>query len=61
LDSLNPEQCYLAWDVEMVSSHPVGKLKEVFLFVEDESEIRIESRAGANFQPKPGRILWMPF
>jgi two-component system chemotaxis sensor kinase CheA len=44
LDSLNPEQCYLAWDIEMVSSHPVGKLKEVFLFVEDESEIRIESR-----------------
>ena len=44
LDSLNPEQCYLAWDVEMVSAHPVGKLKEVFLFVEEESEIRIESQ-----------------
>ena len=44
LDSLNPEQCYLAWDVEMVSAHPVGKLKEVFLFVEDESEIRFESQ-----------------
>ena len=43
LDSLNPEQCYLAWQVELLSSHPLSKIKELFLFVEDESEIRIES------------------
>jgi two-component system chemotaxis sensor kinase CheA len=44
LDSLNPEQCYLAWEVELVSAQPAAKIREVFLFVEDESEIRIESR-----------------
>lgn len=43
LDSLNPEQCCLAWQVELVSSQPLGQIKEVFLFVEDESELRIES------------------
>jgi two-component system chemotaxis sensor kinase CheA len=42
LESLEPEQCYLGWDVELLSAHPIAKLKEVFLFVEDESEIRIE-------------------
>ena len=43
LENMNPEQCYLAWNVELLSVHPIGKIKEVFLFVEDESEIRIES------------------
>ncbi len=43
LETLNPEQCYLAWDVELLSAHPIAKVKEVFIFVEDESEIRIES------------------
>jgi two-component system chemotaxis sensor kinase CheA len=43
LESMNPEQCYLAWDVGLVSMHPSAKIKEVFLFVEEESEIRIES------------------
>jgi len=50
LESLNPEQCYLAWEVELVSAQPAAKIKEVFLFVEDESEIRIESR----LEPAPG-------
>jgi two-component system chemotaxis sensor kinase CheA len=44
LDSLDPEKCYLAWDVELRHAQPTAKIKEVFLFVEDESEIRIESR-----------------
>jgi two-component system chemotaxis sensor kinase CheA len=43
LESLNPEQCYLAWEVNLLSALPLAKIKEVFLFVEDESEIRIES------------------
>ena len=43
LENLNPEQCYLAWNVELASTQPIAKVKEVFLFVEDESEIKIES------------------
>jgi len=50
LENLNPEQCYLAWNIELVSSQPIAKVKEVFLFVEDESEIKIESR----LEPAPG-------
>jgi len=44
MDTLDPEQCYLAWDVELVSDRPIEAIREVFMFVEDESEIRIESR-----------------
>lgn len=44
LENLNPEQCYLAWDVELLSEQSPAKIKEVFLFVEDESEIRIVSQ-----------------
>ena len=44
LENLDPEQCYLAWDLELLSLQPVAKIKEVFLFVEDESAIRIESK-----------------
>ena len=51
LDSLDPEQCYLAWDVELRHAQPAAKIKDVFLFVEDESEIRIESHA----EPAPAR------
>jgi len=47
LEELNPERCYLAWEVELLSLQPTSKIKEVFLFVEDESEIRIESQPAA--------------
>jgi len=42
LANMNPKQCYLAWEVALVSAQSVAKIKEIFLFVEDESEIRIE-------------------
>ena len=44
LENLNPKQCHLAWEVVLVSARPIDEIKEVFLFVESESEIRIESR-----------------
>jgi len=54
LENLNPEQCYLAWNVKLLSAHPIGKIKEVFLFVEDESEIRIESQPEPPSHPSAG-------
>jgi len=45
LDGLNPEQCYIAWDIQLISDHPISKVKEVFMFVEDESEIRIDHKS----------------
>ena len=45
LASLDPELCYLAWQVDLVSAQPLGRIREIFAFVEDESELRIEGEA----------------
>ncbi len=45
LGALSPEQCYLARNIQLISEQPISKVKEVFLFVEDESEIRIECKS----------------
>jgi len=58
MDTLDPEQCYLAWDVELVSDRPIESIREVIMFVEDESEIRIESRPEpASGEPGPRAIF----
>ncbi|TSA52652.1 MAG: chemotaxis protein CheA [Planctomycetaceae bacterium] len=41
LDELNAEQCYLFWDVILTTDRGVDAIKDVFIFVEDESEISI--------------------
>jgi two-component system chemotaxis sensor kinase CheA len=57
---IDPELCYLSWDVQLATEVSRERLRDVFLFVEEESELRIEpvalSRswalpAGAYFGP----------
>ncbi|KAF0095978.1 MAG: two-component system chemotaxis family sensor kinase CheA [Puniceicoccaceae bacterium 5H] len=43
LDALNPEHCYLGWDITLTTSHDRNAIQDVFIFVEDESEIAIEA------------------
>jgi len=43
LDQMDPEKCYLAWDIELISSLPEEKMREVFAFVESESELHISA------------------
>ena len=42
LGSLNPEKCYLGWDVILKTKFPGEKLNEVFLFVRDDNKIELE-------------------
>jgi two-component system chemotaxis sensor kinase CheA len=42
MDSLDPEKCYLAWDITLRSKCTREKIDEVFLFVSDDNEIDIE-------------------
>lgn len=56
LDTLNPEQCYLSWRIELTSAKPLAKIKEVFLFVEDESDIQIQSEPAS-----PGPVPAVPY
>jgi two-component system chemotaxis sensor kinase CheA len=42
LDQLDPEGCAVAWDVMLTTEKGENAIRDVFIFVEDESEIRID-------------------
>ena len=41
LDELQPDNCYLAWDITLTTRHGANAIKDVFIFVEDGSELEI--------------------
>ena len=43
LSELDPEQCYLAWTIRLGTSRTMEEIRDVFAFVEDGAEIRIEA------------------
>jgi len=42
LDAINPERCYLSWDLIIKTLEPVDKINDVFMFVRDRNSITIE-------------------
>lgn len=40
-DKLNPELCYLAWHIELITNAELNSIKDVFIFVESDSKIDI--------------------
>lgn len=48
LSVLNPELCYIFWEIILASSASQDELQEVFLFVEDESNIIIKELSEEN-------------
>jgi two-component system chemotaxis sensor kinase CheA len=42
LDNLVPELCYVHWDVILNTARGINAIKDVFIFVEDDSEIKID-------------------
>jgi two-component system chemotaxis sensor kinase CheA len=44
LASLDPEHCYLWWEILLVTDRDRAAIQEVFVFVEDECELRIQLR-----------------
>jgi two-component system chemotaxis sensor kinase CheA len=40
-DEMDPEACYTYWDIILTSSQGINAIKDVFIFVEDDSEIKI--------------------
>ena len=43
LKDLNPEDCYTSWDVVLTTRRGINAIKDVFIFVEDECEVRIDA------------------
>ena len=42
LDEIDPESCYIFWDVILTTSQGIDAIRDVFIFVEDDCELRIE-------------------
>ena len=61
LEDLNAEHCHLFWDVILTTDRGIDAVKDVFIFVDDESEIRIDEIASEadveDIHKKLGEIL----
>lgn len=42
LEQIQPDQCYLAWDITLTTTQGLNAIKDVFIFVEDGSELTIK-------------------
>jgi two-component system chemotaxis sensor kinase CheA len=63
LAELDAELCYLSWDIVLTTTSGINAIRDVFIFVEDESQIRIEPIADElsiqahDSPPRLGEIL----
>jgi two-component system chemotaxis sensor kinase CheA len=58
LSELDPEKCYLSWDVILTTTKTENDIRDVFIFLDSESKITIEKINVANdAQKKIGEIL----
>ena len=53
LEQLQPDSCLFSWDITLQTDRGVNAIKDVFIFVEDESQIVIEPLPPGT--PAPGR------
>ncbi len=42
LDELNAESCYLYWDVILTTRERLNAVKDIFLFIQDDAEVKID-------------------
>ncbi len=63
LESLDPEKCYTYWDVLLITAQGINAVRDVFIFLEDSSEVAIDilyEYEGPELEPtcrKLGQIL----
>jgi len=42
LEDINPESCYTCWDIILTTNKGIDTIKDIFIFVEDSCEIKID-------------------
>ena len=42
LDTIDPEACYTSWDIILITGKGLNAIKDIFIFVEDDSDLRID-------------------
>lgn len=58
LETLDPEQCWLAWTVRVRTDRPARELRDVFMFVEGACRLDVETESGpaSAAAPAPGAV-----
>ena len=51
LAELDPERCYVAWEMVLATAASRDAIRDVFIFVEDHCELSIELAAGSEVDP----------
>jgi two-component system chemotaxis sensor kinase CheA len=54
LESIDPEVCYCFWDVMLTTERDINALRDVFIFVEDQCELKIEELPPEEFSEAGG-------
>jgi two-component system chemotaxis sensor kinase CheA len=57
LEDYDAEACYLFWDIILTTSRGIDSIRDVFIFVEDDSDIKIESIDADDAEKRIGDIL----
>jgi two-component system chemotaxis sensor kinase CheA len=59
LDIMKPEHCYTGWDVVLTTDKGINAIKDIFIFVEDRCEMKIDAigTEGEEDHKKLGEIL----
>lgn len=57
VDRMDPEDCHLAWDIRLETGHPQMDVEEVFEFVADGDNLRIQPLTPEGAVPNLGEIL----
>lgn len=57
LEQLDPEDCHLAWDIRLETTHPQADVDEVFEFVAEGDNLRIQPLTPEGAVPNLGEIL----
>jgi two-component system, chemotaxis family, sensor kinase CheA len=57
---IDPERCYLSWEVQLATEEPQARIRDAFSFVEDESDLRIEPVAAREAWVLPAAAYFEP-
>ncbi|HBF09674.1 MAG TPA: chemotaxis protein CheA, partial [Gammaproteobacteria bacterium] len=56
LVEMNPEECYLKWDVTLVSQESISTIEDIFIFVQDDWDVTVEQVHFQDTEEHPDRL-----
>jgi two-component system chemotaxis sensor kinase CheA len=57
---LEPDRCYICWDIELTTPASADEIRDVFIFVEDACELAIEAQSEPDVPSEPAPSATAP-